>query len=878
MTISAKRIAELQTAIAQKLKAIPEQQLVVGPLVQLLVTKGGWDLDQIIFGKREWQVPKTPSEASKRERGGSFEFFPVDIAVFDDPKNLGDYRHLLFVIECKQPDESSGLQQLETYLSLEPHAQLGVWANSPELSATALFVYKDKKGLHFPKRKLVRDLPSTGGKIHPRSVALCFKDLVVPSNDTLFRTFTDLLDKSVAGDNNVTRGEDQLDQLCNLILLKLESDKKGASAPNDEVDFVQKATDSITAKQIRAKFDHLVSIYPDIFVSRTDRELRFTDHTISRCVAELDKLNLIAVGPDTVSVAFQVLRRAALKQREGQFFTPRTVIEAAVRLMNLTWDDIIIDPACGTGGFLIEAMMEIRRKYQKGDIGSWAQQHLFGIDKDAIAIKLTKAVMRILGDGSAHCVRGDSVLTHTWPSDYKHLMSNHFEDGRFSVVFTNPPFGAPLKISHEQAKKSRLSIVAHHETGNDIELGLAMFNRCHDLLRPGGYLCIVLPETYFFSPSYEFVRKWCESRFEPVGVVNVPMDAFQGFCRAKTNLYVLQKKVPTRASASKSTASSKSRSKLTPRFKENEVFFLNPRTCGVYKNGGPRFKVDADGKRTDKPDNELLEHVVDFVAGKMPPGGYKRPRTSFHLNDLLVPRYHDPRWDRDFDAMLNTIKGEEITIGDLLDEGVLAMRFGHGSPSNDQRVGSIPYIKVSDLRNLRINVNPTNLIPLALAKKHWGAKQSNSGLQGWDLLTPIRASSNIGEFAVLLPGEEQLVLTKEILVLRVVGGKAQGWDPFYLLWALSLSAVRLQWQRVTLMQTNREDVGERYREVRLPMPKSKAWATQVSGAFRDHFRHLAESKQKFVETLTRDKFEYIASAFASVVGDESAEDEAVPLE
>lgn len=85
-----------------------------------------WDQKQIIFGKNEWKIPKTPSEASKREKGTSFDYFPVDIAVFDSIETVGDYRHLLFIVECKQPDIDVGLQQLETYLGLEPHVKLGI--------------------------------------------------------------------------------------------------------------------------------------------------------------------------------------------------------------------------------------------------------------------------------------------------------------------------------------------------------------------------------------------------------------------------------------------------------------------------------------------------------------------------------------------------------------------------------------------------------------------------------------------------------------------------------------------------------------------------------------------------------------------------------
>ncbi len=116
-------------------------------------------------------------------------------------------------------------------------------------------------------------------------------------------------------------------------------------------------------------------------------------------------------------MAFQVLRSEALKQGEGQYFTPEAVIEAGVRLMQIKWEDIIIDPACGTGGFLVETMLDMQRTHPTmapEELSRWAQTHIFGIDKDAIGVKLTKAIMQIAGDGSAHVVRGDSVRTHNW--------------------------------------------------------------------------------------------------------------------------------------------------------------------------------------------------------------------------------------------------------------------------------------------------------------------------------------------------------------------------------------------------------------------------------------------------------------------------------
>lgn len=64
----------MNSDIISKLKAGPEQRLVIGPLVQRLLDKG-WKIGQMMFGRTEWRVPKTPSEASKRESGSSYDGF-----------------------------------------------------------------------------------------------------------------------------------------------------------------------------------------------------------------------------------------------------------------------------------------------------------------------------------------------------------------------------------------------------------------------------------------------------------------------------------------------------------------------------------------------------------------------------------------------------------------------------------------------------------------------------------------------------------------------------------------------------------------------------------------------------------------------------------
>ena len=531
--------------IEQKLKNTPEQKLVVGPLVFYLVNNG-WQLGQIIYGKKEWRVPKTPSEATRREKGQSFSGFPVDIAVFDDPARVGDPRHLLFIIECKQPREEAGVTQLESYFAVEPHSHLGIWANNPTPSAKATFLYRSSDGRQLPpKRQKVADLPRPGEPIRPELQRQCFGDLADPTEQIFKKMMEDLLDKVVIGDSNVTRREEQLDQLCNLLLLKLESDKQAKSEPDSPVFFRPLESPAKTASALRKRYNNFVALYPEVFVTAQDKTLRFTNETIADCVEELSGLRLIDLSVSTIALAFQVLRSEALKQREGQYFTPQAVIQAGVRLMRVQFDDIVLDPACGTGGFLVETMLDLQRTHPSmspGELSRWAQTHIYGIDKDAIGVKLAKAEMQIAGDGSAHCVRGDSIRIHNWSRDFPHLKHPHFSDGRFTVIVTNPPFGQNLKVSAADSRLAGLELAKRGgDNYADLEIGLLFLERSNQLLKVGGRVGIVLPETYFFSSAYRFLFDWLKPRFRPLVVANIPMEAFQGFCRAKTNFYVFEK-------------------------------------------------------------------------------------------------------------------------------------------------------------------------------------------------------------------------------------------------------------------------------------------------------------------------------------------------
>lgn len=545
-------VSAVSDAVRQRLKAGREQHEVVGPLVGWLHSLGYED-GQLVYGRGEWKVPKTPSEASKRDRGESFEGFPVDIAIFDSVANVRDPHHVIGFIETKQPDEIGGVTQLEIYMNHEPHVQMGIWTNTPDPTASVVFSFRNNQGVLERHYRVLSTTPQAGQPFRATSQPLTYASLAAPSKDALQRIIKRLLDVVVSSDSNVTRREDQLDQVCGLLLLKLHSDQRlkleSSGNPTATPIFRTWSTPEQTAQNLRGAYEDLVNTMPDTFTTAQDRTLRLSDRTVHDCAEMLTPYLLIDVGTAAISAAFQLLRTEALKQGEGQYFTPEPVVRACIRLMQVSPADVLIDPAAGTGGFVVSALEDVQRQYPGAavEISRWAQTNLFAIDKDAIGVKLTKAIMKIAGDGSAHCVRGDSIRKHLWQREFPHLQGALFSDGRFSKVVTNPPFGAGLIVKADDARLAGMDIASSRDqtTGQmswrDLEIGIHFIQRGHQLLRMNGWLGIVLPETYFFSPTYGWLQEWMRQRFIPKYIVNIPMEAFTPFCRAKTNFYVFQK-------------------------------------------------------------------------------------------------------------------------------------------------------------------------------------------------------------------------------------------------------------------------------------------------------------------------------------------------
>lgn len=513
----------------------------------------GWREEQIQW-KPEWQVPDTPHDLTKRERNQKYAVCgSCDIVLFDDDSR--QWHALRVIIEVKSTDIDAGRSQLMRYLSNEPMVKLGYWTNGHQ----SLAIYKTLDGNWLEIENA--SLPRPGDDLtKPSAAPLTWQSMEEPTEAHLAGAFKRLLNIVVANDTRARRREVQLREIVHVLLVKLDSDAFALMEPMRPVSFAvigdESTREERTAENVRRDFKDLFARRRDTIFSRDDRdEIQLDDATIYEAVVELARFRLLFLDAQAVSRAFQIFRTKALKSGEGQFLTPQRVIRPCVMAMDIQNGDKIIDPACGTGGFLMEAIRQMGDRFhaahsERPDLAGqlltkWANERVYGVDSDDIGVKLTRMLMLAVGDGSSHVLIGDSIASHKWQQHYPQLLLP-MQDEQYTVVITNPPFGELLKIKASDAKAAGFTIANAAAMGGiadfvDLEIGLIFLERAWRLLRIGGRVGIVLPETYFFSHSYRWLPGWLEDRLELRGMINIPMEAFQEFCRAKTNFYIFEK-------------------------------------------------------------------------------------------------------------------------------------------------------------------------------------------------------------------------------------------------------------------------------------------------------------------------------------------------
>ena len=525
-------------------RATPEEIHAVQVFSRLLVNDYGYPKSHIRTHP-QWRVKVRPSDKKKE--------YPIDIAIFSADRHTDETAQI--IVECKKSNRRDGRKQLQDYLRFS-EARIGVWFNGEE----KLFLKKlERQGQVFFEE--IPNIPKFGERLE--DIGLYRRSDLKPTHNlkNVFKTIRNYLAANTVG---ITRDEVFAQQIINLIFCKIYDERftKAGDMVHFRAGFDETPAD--VRRRIETIFTQVKRQYGDV-IEPAD-EILLDDVSLSYVVGELHLFSLSNTERDAIAEAFEVFIGPSLKGSQGQFFTPRNVVRLLVDMIGLSGDDKVIDPASGSGGFLVESLREIWRKIElQGEELGWPEQEVFsekqkaairnirGIDKDYFLAKVAKAYMAIIGDGRGGVFCENSLDNR---ENWKPITQEEVHFEAFDVVLTNPPFGKKLKIDdgsilrnyqlgYKWKKERSTAIYERRDTLYDKQSPQILFiERCLTLLKDGGRLGIMAPESMFCNPSHRYIVQYIKSVARIVAIVSFPEALFQPFTHAKACGVIIEK-IPT---------------------------------------------------------------------------------------------------------------------------------------------------------------------------------------------------------------------------------------------------------------------------------------------------------------------------------------------
>jgi type I restriction enzyme M protein len=476
----------------QPVRATAEEVHAVQVFARRLVEDYGYTKSQVQT-RPQYRVRKRPSDEEKS--------YPVDIAVFHSSGKTDD--ELFILVECKAPNRQVGEQQLKLYMDMSA-AEVGVWFNGNEHLYLRKVHYKNGKRTYEP----LPNIPRKGQRIEDIGLYRR-KDLKKPSN--LKAVFRDLRNHLAGMATGITRDEALAQEIINLLFCKIHDEQE--RGPDDTVLF--RAGVGEAARDVKKRIDDLFATvrgfaFGDVF--DPEDAIKLDAESIRYVVGELQNYCVMDADRDAIGDAFEVFIGPALRGTEGQFFTPRNVIDLMVKIVDPQAGEMVIDPACGSGGFLISALAHVWRQVEEeGRRKKWSDRQLAnrlrdvstrcfrGVDKDAFLAKVCKGYMALVGDGRGGVFCANSLEA---PANWRPAMQEKIALGMFDVLLTNPPFGKKIVVKGEallaqfdlgykwrrskETKGMERTALLHDDQPPQI----LFLERCLQLLKPGGRLAV----------------------------------------------------------------------------------------------------------------------------------------------------------------------------------------------------------------------------------------------------------------------------------------------------------------------------------------------------------------------------------------------------
>lgn len=551
----------------------------------------------------------------------------ADLVIFG-PDAEHKQENATIIIECKAQsvkanDRKEGVGQLHSYLSVCPNSLFGMWTNGLERYCYRKVV----KGGQITYDE-VPDLPSFGQNLddaeRPR-----FDKLKPASSDALLFAFR-RCHNYIAGNQGLQKPE-AFWELLKLIFCKIHDERTST-----EVQFYAGANERSSINgylKVKGRIDKLFAAvkadYATIFPA--NETVALGPPVLAYIVSQLQMYSLLESDVDVKGHAYEEIVGANLRGDRGEFFTPRNVCNMAVSMLDPREDQLVLDPACGTGGFLIAAMSHVIEAIRKGEMARWgnnveraettirqrvarfAEKNIVGIDFNPNLVKASKMNMVMNNDGAGGLFQANSLAS---PATWEDGLRARNIMGEINVLFTNPPFGSKIPVDdpailekfdlghiwNYDAESDQWRMTSNTQKSQPPEI--LFIERCVQFVKPGtGLVAMVLPDGILGAPGLGYVREWLLTNTRILASIDLHPDTFQPSVSVQTSVLVLQRKAQDEIALEQAAGQKH----------DYNVFMAMANHVGHDKRGNRTYVRDKKGNEIAE---ELEELVKEYADGK----------------------------------------------------------------------------------------------------------------------------------------------------------------------------------------------------------------------------------------------------------------------
>lgn len=523
----------------------------------------------------------------------------ADIVIFSDDECKYPYT----IVECKK----DGVTDAEFAQAIEQGVGNATWV---KLRAEYVVIIaggtrkvldvSDKFGILEREKNIIADLPKSYGKPQEFRFYKGTENDIKPVNRNDLIIAIKKCHQTLWGGGRLSPPT-AFGELCKLIFVKI-SDEQKPRKKGEPYQFQIKTHESVAklAERINTLYDEQKNKEPEVFTE----SIKVDDRVLCTVVSHLESINLNKTDLDVKGVAFEQFMDGFFKGDFGQYFTPRPIIEFCVKMMKPEHDWDVLDPACGSGGFLLYALDYMRNQagefYEKDTIDyynywhDFAAKHLYGIEINDEIARVAKMNMIVHDDGHTNVISYDAL------EDVKKITAQHteFKSEKFDLILTNPPFGSTIN----KAEKPYLSGYELGKTkdakGKEKERPrqsseVLFIERIWEFLKPGiGKAAIVLPDGILTNSSLQYVRDFIVEKFQLLAVVSLPQCAFAHFgAGVKASIIFVRK-----------------RNNSEKPQEDEAIFMAAPELIGY----------DATGRKTESQLDDIIERYDEFLENPAP--------------------------------------------------------------------------------------------------------------------------------------------------------------------------------------------------------------------------------------------------------------------